>query len=121
MEAPATRAHRLLTALELLLTQEGRYRQAGLDELMLATRQRAEPLVQQLAMLAGACGVTGLDERVRAILERNDEHARCLQVKMAELGAEIQRLEGARQRVAQLLPAYAGVNARLWPRFEAAG
>jgi hypothetical protein len=65
--------------------------------------------------------VTGLDERVRAILERNDEHARCLQVKMAELGAEIQRLEGARQRVAQLLPAYAGVNARLWPRFEAAG
>ncbi len=121
MEAPVTRATRLLTALELLLTQEGRYREAGLDDLMLATRQRAEPLVQQLAMFARTCGVTGLDERVRLMLKRNDEHAHCLQIKLAELGAEIQRLDGARQRVAQLRPAYTGVNTRLGPRFEAAG
>jgi len=121
MEAPVTRATRLLTAVELLLEQEGMYRRSGLADLMLATRQRAEPLVQQLALLAGAYGVTGLDDRVRLLLERNDEHARWLQIKMAELGAEIQRLEGARQRAAQLMPAYAGLNSRLESRFQAAG
>ncbi len=120
MEAPALTAARLLRALEELVAQEGMYLRGGYYDIAAETRQRAEPLVQQLVALADLPGVRELAPQVAGLQERSAQHAAFLQEKLVALGAEIRRADQARYQTAQLAPAYAHA-ADAVPRFQAAG
>jgi len=124
MEAPRETAARLLAALDMLVEQEGMYLRGGYYDLSVETRQRAEPIVQHLATLAADPALA--DEfrpRITAITERSAIHAEFLRGKLVDLATEIRGNDQARQRVAQVAPAYAPAAPRMGvaPRFLAAG
>ena len=121
METPAQTAARLLGALRELTAQEGMYLRGGYYDLAVDIRRRAAPLVQQLSALAGQPDVQSVQPEVRALVELGEAHAAFLRGKMAELGAEIRRTDQARQRLAQVVPAYAPPAGAALTRFEAAG
>lgn len=121
MEQPSQKASRLLTALEEMVEQEGMYLRGGFYDLAVELRQRTDPLVQDLAGLAGAPGVDELRPRVAAVLGRSACHDALLAMKMTELSDEIHRIDQARHRTAQVAPAYAAAPAPALPRFQAAG
>ena len=106
METPLQMAARLLTALDEMTEQEGMYLRGGYYDLAVEIRQRAEPLVRQLAGMAGLPGVGDLRRQVAAVLAHSERHAAFLREKLEELGAEIRRIDQARHRVAQVAPAY---------------
>jgi hypothetical protein len=97
------------------------YLRGGYYDLALETRQRADPLVQQLVTLASEPNLEDFRPQVAAVLERSASHGAFMQEKLNELAAEIQRTNQARQRTAQVAPIYAGAPPLAVPRFEAAG
>ena len=124
MEVPRETVARLLAALDTLVEQEGMYLRGGYYDLSAETRQRADPLVQRLVALAADPAVA--DEfrpRVTAVLERSAGHAEFLRGKLEDLAAEIRGTDQARQRAAQIAPAYAPAlpRAAVISRFQAAG
>jgi hypothetical protein len=121
METPVQMAARLLAALTELIDQEGMYLRGGYFDLAAETRQRADPLVRQLAKMADVPGVGAYRPQVDAVLKRSARHATFLQEKLEELGAEIRRIDQARHRAAQVAPAYAHTRDVVTPRFQAAG
>lgn len=120
METPALKAARLLGALDEMVEQEGMYLRGGYYDLAGEIRQRAEPLVQMLVGLAGQPGVSALGSQVTALVERSDRHAAFMRDKLQELDQEIQRIDQARFRTAQVAPAYTQAAEAIAPRFEAA-
>ena len=121
METPAQTATRLLGALQELTGQEGMYLRGGYYDLAADVRRRTAPLVEQLAALAGQPGLPDVRAEVRALVELSERHAAFMREKMSELGAEIRRTDQARQRVAQVVPAYGQPAAPAPKRFAAAG
>jgi len=121
MEAPVQTAARLLGALDELIDREGNFLRGGDYQQALQIRERSEPIVSALVRLAYAPGVSGFRPQVAAAIGRSAQHAAFLQEKMAQAGAEIQRLTIAHHRAAQLAPAYAPVPFGARPRFQAAG
>lgn len=121
METPTQFAARLFTALAELVEQEGMYLRGGYYDLALETRQRADPLVQQLVTLASEPSLGDFRLQVTAVLERSASHGAFMQGKLTEIATEIRRTNQARQRTAQVAPIYAGAAPLAAARFEAAG
>ena len=121
MESPVQHAARLLVALNELIDQEGMYLRGGSYDLAADIRERTAPIVRQLVELSGLPGVSDFRVQVAAVVERSARHSALLQERMVELGAEIRRTDQARQRAAQLAPAYVRSPDVIVPRFLAAG
>jgi hypothetical protein len=122
METPARKASRLLLALDELIAQEGMYLRAGYFDLAVETRERAEPLVQELVAMADMPGVSDYRPQVKALLENSDRHAAFIQEKLKELGAEIRRTDQALHLAHQMVPAYVrSAGAAVAPRLLATG
>lgn len=121
METPNEFAARLFTALEELVGQEGMYLRGGHYDLAVESRQRAEPLVQQLTRLADEPGLTNFRPRIDFVLKLSAGHAAFLQEKLVEFAGEIRRIDQARHRTTQVAPAYAGSPRLNPPRFQATG
>ncbi|MBI2815130.1 MAG: hypothetical protein HYX71_12695 [Opitutae bacterium] len=107
METAAQLASRLLTALQELVDREGIFLRGGYYDLAAETRGRADPLIRQLVELAGQPGLEAHQRRVAALQARSAEHEAFISGKMAELSAELRRIELARHRAAHAAPAYA--------------
>lgn len=120
MEAPAQQAARLLVALHELVEREGVFLRGGYYDLAVETRERTAPLIRQLAGLAGQPGLEAQQSRVAALQARCAEHENFIRAKIAELNEELQRVERARHRAAQVAPAYAQDPARGFARWRAA-
>lgn len=108
MESPEQTAVRLLAVLEEMVEQEAALFRAGTIEDAVGLQLRAAPLVERLGQLAAVPEVTVLRPRVAALLARRQQSSECLQGRIDRTGAEIRRIEGARSRLAQVAPAYAG-------------
>ncbi len=121
METPVQQTARLLIALNELIEQEGVHLRADHFDLVGDIRQRTDPIVRQLVALAGLPGVAEFRLQVIAVVERSSHHARLLQARMEELGAEIRRTDQARHRAAQLAPIYVRSPGAAVPQFLAAG
>ncbi len=121
METPGQKASRLLVALDELVAQEGMYLRAGYFDLAVETRERAEPLVQELVAMADLAGVSDYQPRVRALLECSDRHAAFIQEKLTELGTEIRRTDQALHLAHHMVPAYARSDTAVVPRLLATG
>ncbi len=121
METSVAKANRLLASLEELVGQEVMYLRGGYYDVAATVRQRSEPLVQLLVDLSRQPGVSQLQPRVTALVERCGSQAAFLRGKMVELGEEIQRTDRARFRTTRVAPAYAQVTGAAAPRFVAAG
>ncbi len=121
METPGQTAARLLTVLEELIEQEGRFLRGGHYDLAVETRARAAPFVQRLCATADLPDVAALRPRIDVLIELSGRHAALLQDQLAEIAEEIRRTDQARQRAGQVVPAYARAARRAAPRFLAAG
>lgn len=121
METAVETATRLLSALGELVDQEGMYLRGGYYDLAREVRQRAAPVVQSLTGLAGQPGVGALEPQIMAVVRRGEDHAGFLREKLVELSDEIRRTDRARQRTAQVAPAYKQTSGAAAARFRAAG
>ncbi len=111
----------MLAALDELIAQEGMYLRGGYFDLAMETRERAEPLVQQLVAMAEMSGVTDYIPQVMALVERSDQHSAFIDGKLQELGAEIRRIDQAHHTAQQVVP-YARSTGQPAPsRFLATG
>jgi hypothetical protein len=120
VETPLQLATRLVAALDELIAQEGTCLRSGCYELAIETRQRAAPIVQRLVSLADQPGMKNFRTQLAGVFAQSAKHGDFLQEKMTDLTAEISRLDRARRRTDQVLPAYAGIP-ETTPRFQAAG
>lgn len=120
METATHQAARLLLALEELVEQEGIFLRGGYYDLAAEIRNRAAPLVDQLAGLAGQPGIDSYQPRVAALQTRSAEHADFISRKMIELTVELRRIDEARHRASQVAPAYTRSLDRGTPRWSAA-
>src|SRR4051812_15910598 len=106
METPLQCAARLLVALDELVAQEGNYLRAGSFKLAAEVRGRTEPVVSRLVELSQSPGVSQLQGKVAAIVERSRQHGAMFEEKIIEFRGEIRRIDQARHRTNQLAPAY---------------
>ena len=121
METPVQTANRLLQAIAMLTEQEGMYLHAGYFDLAVTARRRATPLVERMVELARASGLAELQPRVDELLRDSEKNATLLCQRMAEVKDELRRIREARQRVAQIAPAYTRPSGEPAARFAAAG
>jgi hypothetical protein len=118
METPLQTATRLLTALEDLTAQESVLLRT-LDFVdAVALQERAAPLVDQLAVLAGNPEVARLRGQVAAIVDKRQQSRHFLDAQLARLQSELRRIDEARSRLSRVAPAYVvppqrAVNSRL--------
>ena len=96
---------RLLVALEDLVAGERSALLAGDHPMVVALQERADPVVARLVELAPVASAQAR-ERVRALLERREEHGRWLQESMAKARAELARMTEGQRVVARIAPVY---------------
>ncbi|MDP2137101.1 MAG: hypothetical protein Q8J74_04535 [Candidatus Didemnitutus sp.] len=108
MSTPLQTAHRLLTALEDLVSQEA----VSLRSLELAEAvqiaERAAPLVDELCALAAIAEVGSLRPRVEELVVQRRQSAVLLDSHLARLQGELHRIDEARRRLSRVAPAYTG-------------
>lgn len=120
METSAQQAARLLIAVEELADRESTFLRGGYYDLATESRERTEPLVQQLIRLAGQPGLDAYQPSVTALQARNAENDAFLSGKMTELAIELRRIEEARQRATRMAPAYSHATDHPSVRWQAA-
>ncbi|MCM2274847.1 MAG: hypothetical protein NDI75_08665 [Candidatus Didemnitutus sp.] len=100
------RARRLLLALDELAGQEAvLLRSLDLVE-ALRIAERAGPLVDEVCALAAEPDVAELRGEVQVLVERRRRNAALLDVHLARVQGEIQRVDEARRRLHRTAPAY---------------
>jgi hypothetical protein len=119
MESPEQAARRLLAALEELVSQETAAVHASDFAAIESIQLRAGEVGDKLAALAAECAVDALRRRVDALLAQRWQNGLVLRQRLADVRAEIARLQGARQRLQRIAPAYSQAPLAL-PRFTAA-
>lgn len=105
MSADAQTLDRLLVALEDLVAGERIALQAGDHPMVAALQERADPVVARLVELAPVASRPAR-ERVRALLERREEHGRWLQESMNKARSELARMTEGQRVVARIAPVY---------------
>ena len=105
MATPAETCARLLGALEDLAAQEALLLRGADFPGVLATQERAAPLVERLAALAGT-GDAAVRLRVSAVLTLRSSSLDWLGAEMTRVRAELQSMQVSRRRIAQIAPAY---------------
>jgi hypothetical protein len=105
MSADAQTLDRLLVALEDLVAGERSALQAGDHPMVVALQERADPVVARVVELAPVASPQAR-ERVRALLERREEHGRWLQESMANARSELARMSEGQRVVARIAPVY---------------
>jgi septum formation inhibitor MinC len=118
MATPAETCARLLAALEDLVAQEAALMRAADFTGVLATQERAAPLVERLAALA-ATADAAVRIRVSAVLALRSRSLEWLGAEMARVRTELQSMQVSRRRVAQIAPVYG--TRRPTPAFSAQG
>lgn len=106
METAAQRCERIVAALEDLAAQEAAAIQTHDFSSALAVQDRAEPLVDFLARNASLATAARLNDRVAAVQELRSQTGEKLGAELARTRAELQQMQLAQVRVAQVAPAY---------------
>jgi hypothetical protein len=119
MESPEQAGRRLLAALEELVSQETAAVHANDFALIEFIQLRAAATGEKLISLARDPAVAALRRHVEAILAQRWQNGQVLRQRLADVGAEISRLQGARARLLRVAPAYSTGPVAV-PRFTAA-
>lgn len=107
MASPAHTCARLLTALEDLASQEAVLLRAADFAGVLATQERAAPVVERLAALA-ATADAAVRLRVEAVIALRSRSLEWLAGEMARVRTELAGLEANERQIARVVPAYMG-------------
>jgi hypothetical protein len=118
MAAPAQTCARLLAALEDLVAQEALLLRAADFAGVLATQERAAPLIERLTALATTADAA-VRVRVGAVLALRSRSLEWLGSEMARVREELQGMQAGRRRLAQCAPVYSRPRAAV--QFSAQG
>jgi len=105
MATPAQTCARLLSALEDLVAQEALLLRAADFAGVLATQERAAPLVERLAALAGTADAA-IRVRINGVLSLRSRSLEWLAAEMARVREDLQTMQVSSRRVAQIAPVY---------------
>lgn len=105
MSTTAATCARLLGALEDLAAQEALLLRAADFQAVLATQERAAPLVERLAALAGTADAA-VRIRVSGVLALRARSLEWLSAEMARVRADLQQMQSSHRRIAQFAPVY---------------
>jgi hypothetical protein len=105
MPAPAETCARLLAALEDLVAQEAVQLRAADFPGVLATQERAAPLIGRLAALATTADAA-VRVRIAGVLALRSRSLDWLGAEMARVRDELSAMQVSRRRVAQIAPVY---------------
>ncbi len=118
MSSPAQTCARLLAALEDLVSQEAVLLRAADFSGVLATQERAAPLVERLAALATTADAA-VRTRVAAVIALRSRSLEWLAGEMERVRSELAGMEASERQVARVAPVYmshAGPRQRLGVR-----
>jgi hypothetical protein len=119
METPAQAGRRLLAALDDLVSQETAAVHADDFVALESVQLRAAAVGEKLISLAADPAVAALRRQVEILVAQRWQNGLVLRQRLADVGAEISRLQGAKARLLRVAPAYSTGPVPL-PRFTAA-
>lgn len=119
METPEHAVARLVDALEDLVAQESVAVHTDDYALIEFIQLRAGAIGEKLASLAADAAVPAVRRRVEALQVQRWQNGEALRQRLADVSAELGRLQGVRQRLTRVAPAY-GRGTVPAPRFTAA-
>jgi hypothetical protein len=108
METPGRSIDRLLTSLETLVDREAAQVAAGDHGGVLATQQRATPVVVRLAELGARMTDAAAHARVVALLAKRQSSQQQLAAQISRVRGELARARESQQRLAGIAPLYFG-------------
>lgn len=106
MESPSQKFDRLLKALGELVAEEAAAISGGDYEATAAVQQRAQPLIDALAMLAPSVRSAAARARLESLITRRRRSIEVLEARMSTVQAELDVLRKSTQRVARIVPIY---------------
>ena len=118
-ESPEQAARRLLAAFEQLVGEETAAVHANDFGAIESIQERAGAVGAKLAEMAHEPAVAALRRWVEELVAQREKNGLVLQQRLADVSAEIARLQGARRCLRKVAPAYGGV-AGTASRFTAA-
>lgn len=118
-ETPEQAARRLLTAFEQLVAEETAAVHANDFGAIESIQQRAGAVSDRLAELAADPAVASLRRWVEELVGQRQRNGLVLSQRLADVSAEITRLQGARRRLRRVAPVYGPASGSA-PRFTAA-
>jgi hypothetical protein len=111
METPPATAHRLLAALEELVTLETMLLRTMDFVEAVQVREQMAPIVEELCALAADPAVRALQPRVDTLLRYGAQNYHFLDGQLARMQEELSRVAEARGRLRHVAPAYGTTRA----------
>ncbi len=105
-QSPRERFHRLLGALDELVSQEANNVVEGDFEAVAAVQRRAAPVVDEIAALAPEVDNEIARARVAALLARRQHNIDLIETQLATARSELLAVQESMSRLGRIAPAY---------------